>query len=150
MSFQKSTVIAGILGVLVGLSSFVLFNPDMASNLIADIAPNTSAIIGDVYYKVQKDTVLLYGNTSLEGIKQVSVMIAYAPGTELLSKGGNATAEPLGPSMSKYTISTAAIEKGKLVRSRAYKGKPEDIVISDVQFIDQDGQSVGASVTRSE
>gem|GEM_PF-5773196 len=52
--------------------------------------------------------------------------------------------------MSKYTISTAAIEKGKLVRSRAYKGKPEDIVISDVQFIDQDGQSVGASVTRSE
>jgi len=45
MSFQKSTVIAGILGVLVGLSSFVLFNPDMASNLIADIAPNTSAII---------------------------------------------------------------------------------------------------------
>lgn len=150
MSFQKSTMIAGILGVLVGLSSFVLFNPDMASNLIADIAPTQSVIIWDVYYKIQKETVSLYSNTNLEGIKQVSVMIAYAPGTELLSKGDNATAEPLGPSMSKYIINTTSITKGKLIRSRAYKGKPEDIVVSDVQFIDQDGQSVGASVTRAE
>lgn len=119
----------------------------MASNLVADISGNpSSTIAGDVYYKVSKNKISLYSNVTFDNIKSISVIVAYEPGTEVLTENDHVSAELLSPTMSRYILSTKTIEKGELIASRAYRGKPEDIVISDTQLYTED-QVMGLSVS---
>lgn len=137
LSIDKTTAIAGMMWVVVGLGLFAIFNPgaDLGSGLLADIAPSTS-YVGEIGVKVTNKKIQVFSNVDLKWIKELVVTITKLPDVSILTDNENTQMSLLSPEMTKYSITLSELKKWKKIEEWQHNAQStRDITIGDIQAV---------------
>ncbi|HMY81051.1 MAG TPA: hypothetical protein PLW93_05090 [Candidatus Absconditabacterales bacterium] len=150
ISPSRSTIIGIIAGIVLGASVFLVANPSIRSDLLADVAPSQAIVgyAGEIVYRIGSKHMTVFSNTTLEGVESVSFTIAHNPEKEvLISKPSNANIEKLGPTMTTYTIKVSTLKPGQSIAVFSHNGNQNDLSLADVEVLSDDMKTINPSVS---